>query len=75
MAPEVAKTQCGISLDFEFIRKCVKITKVRPMFHFLTKIKIKMTYLVFELYSDKTAELYPDPLSAPGLPLSSNFGY
>ena len=45
------------------------------MLHFLTKIEIKVTHLVFELYYDKTAQLYPDPLSAPGLPLSSNFGY
>ena len=25
----------------------MKITKIRPKFHFLTKIEIKMTYLVF----------------------------
>ena len=37
--------------------------KVGPTFHFLTKIKIKMTHLVFELYYDKTAQLYQDPLS------------
>ena len=73
MAPEVAKTQCGISLDFEFIRKCVKINKVRPMLHFLTKIEIKVTHLVFELYYDKTAQLYPDPLSAPQAPTLQQF--
>ena len=39
---------CGSSLDFEFIRACMKISKIRPKFHFLTKIEIKMTYwLVF----------------------------
>ena len=59
---------CGISLDFEFIRKCLKINKVLSTFHFLTKIEIKMTHLVFELYYDKTAQLYPDPLSAPRAP-------
>ena len=35
------------SLDFEFIRECMKINKIRPKFHFLKKIEIKMTYLVF----------------------------
>ena len=38
------------------------------MLHFLTKIEIKVTHLVFELYYDKTAELYLDPLSAPRAP-------
>ena len=39
---------CGSSLDFEFIRKCINLNKIRPTFHFLTKIEIKMTYwLVF----------------------------
>ena len=38
---------CGSSLVFEFIRECMKINKKRPKFHFLTKIEIKMTYLVF----------------------------
>ena len=39
---------CGSSLDFEFIRKYMKINKIHPTFHFLTKIEIKMTrYLVF----------------------------
>ena len=28
---------CGSSLDFEFIRECLKITKIRPKFHFLKK--------------------------------------
>ena len=28
---------CGSSLDFEFIRECMKITKIRPWFHFLKK--------------------------------------
>ena len=28
---------CGSSLDFEFIRKCMKITNIRPKFHFLKK--------------------------------------
>ena len=37
---------CGSSLDFEFIRECMKINKIRPKFHFSTKIEIKMTYLV-----------------------------
>ena len=36
-------------LDVEFIRECMKINKVRPKFHFLTKMEIKMTYLVFVL--------------------------
>ena len=35
------------SLDFEFIRECMKINKIRPKCHFLTVIEIKMTYLVF----------------------------
>ena len=35
------------SLDFKFIRECMKINKIRHKFHFLTKIEIKMTYLVF----------------------------
>ena len=43
------------------------------MFHFLTKTEIKMTHLVFELYYDKTAELYPDPLSAPRAPILQQF--
>ena len=38
---------CGSSLDFEFIRKCMKINKIRPKFHFLAKIEIQMTHLVF----------------------------
>ena len=38
---------CGSSLDFEFIRECMKINKIRPKFQFWTKIGIKMTYLVF----------------------------
>ena len=59
---------CGISLDFEFIGKFLKINKVRPTFHFLTKMELKMTHLVFELYYDKTAQLYPDPLSASRAP-------
>ena len=41
---------CGSSLDFEFIRQqlrqCIKINKIRPKFHFLTKIEIKVTYLI-----------------------------
>ena len=38
---------CGSSLDFEFVRECLKITKIRPKFHFLRKkIEIKMTHLV-----------------------------
>ena len=32
---------CGSSLDFEFIRECMKINKIRPKFHFSTKIEIK----------------------------------
>ena len=43
------------------------------MLHFLTKIEIKVTHLVFELYYDKTAELYPDPLSAPQAPTLQQF--
>ena len=39
--------RCWSSLDFEFIREYMKINKIRPKFHFLTKIEIKMTYLVF----------------------------
>ena len=31
----------------EFIREYMKINKIRPKFHFLTKIEIKMTYIVF----------------------------
>ena len=38
---------CGSSLDFEFIRECMKIDKIRPKFQFWTKIEIKITYLVF----------------------------
>ena len=34
-------------VDFKFIRECIKINKIRPKFHFLAKIEIKMTYLVF----------------------------
>ena len=41
---------CGSSLDFEFIRECLKINKIRPKFQFWTKIEIKMTYLVFVFY-------------------------
>ena len=33
-------------LDFEFIRECMTINKMCPKFHFLTKIEIRMTYLV-----------------------------
>ena len=35
------------SLDFKFIRECIKIKKIHRKFHFLTKMEIKMTYLVF----------------------------
>ena len=39
-------------LDFEFIRECMTINKMCPKFHFLTKIEIRMTYLVlFALFS------------------------
>ena len=38
---------CGSSLGFEFIRKCIKMNKIRPKFDFLTKIEIQMTHLVF----------------------------
>ena len=38
---------CGSSLDFEFIRESMKINKIQPKFHFVTKIEIKMTQLVF----------------------------
>ena len=41
---------CGISLDFKFIRECMRINKIRPKFYFLTKIEILMTYLVFFFY-------------------------
>ena len=34
-------------VDFQFVRECMKINKIRLKFHFLTKIEIKMTYLVF----------------------------
>ena len=37
----------GSSLDFEFLRECTKINKIRPKFYYSTKIQIKMTYLVF----------------------------
>ena len=37
---------CGSWLDFEFIRECMKINKIRPKFHFLTRLAIKMTHLV-----------------------------
>ena len=33
--------RCGSSLDFEFIRECKKINKIRPKFHFLTKNRNK----------------------------------
>ena len=35
------------SLDFKFIRECMKKNKIRHKFHFLTKTEKKMTYLVF----------------------------
>ena len=38
---------CGSSLDFEFKRKCMKMNKKSPKFHFLTKIETQMTHLVF----------------------------
>ena len=42
---------CGSSLDFEFIRECMKINKIRLKirlkFQFCTQIEIKMTYHVF----------------------------
>ena len=37
----------GRSLDFGFRRESMKINKIRPKFHFLTKIEIKMSRLVF----------------------------
>ena len=41
---------CGSSLDFEFIRECTRINKICPkIFHFLTKIEVNMTHLVFLL--------------------------
>ena len=36
---------CGSYLDFEFIRECMKINKIRLKFQFCTQIEIKMTYL------------------------------
>ena len=62
---------CGNSLDLEFIRKFLKINKVRPTFHFLTKMELKMTHLVFELYYDKRHSSTQTPWVLPGLPLSS----
>ena len=44
---QAAVQKSGSSLDFEFLRECTKINKIRPKFHFLTKIEIKVTYLVF----------------------------
>ena len=35
------------NVDFEFIRECMKINKIRLKFQFCTQIEIKMTYLVF----------------------------
>ena len=32
-----------------------------------------MTHLTLELYYDKTAQLYPDPLSAPRAPTVQKF--
>ena len=49
------------------------MNKVLSTFHFLTKIEIKMTHLVLELYYDKTAQLYPDPLGAPRAPTLQQF--
>jgi len=37
----------GSSLDFEFLRESTKINKIRPKFHYSTKMETKMTYLVF----------------------------
>ena len=41
---------CGSSLGFEFMRECMKINKIRPNFHFLTKIEINDSLCVFILF-------------------------
>ena len=43
---------CGSSLEFirQQLRQCIKINKIRPKFHFLTKIEIKVTYLIISFF-------------------------
>ena len=36
--------------DFEYIRECMKINKIRSKFHFFKRIEIKMTPCVFVLF-------------------------
>ena len=36
----------GVRWTLNFRSECMEINKIRPKFHFLTKIEIKMTYLV-----------------------------
>ena len=50
---------CGSSLDFEFIRECMKIDTIRPKFRFWTKIEIKITYLVCVLLFTVSSPLEP----------------
>ena len=38
---------CGSSLDFEFIRECMKINKIRLEFQFWTKIEIKIIPIIY----------------------------
>ena len=45
--------------DFEYIRECMKIKKIRSKFHFFKKIEIKMTPCVFVLFFTVSSLLEP----------------
>ena len=54
----------GSSLDFQFIRECMKLNKIRPKFHFLTQnIEKQMTHLVF-LFSVFTVSFLLEPFGS-----------
>ena len=60
----VVSTGSPASLDFEFIRECMEINKIRPKFHFLTQnIEKQMTHLVF-LFSVFTVSFLLEPFGS-----------
>ena len=49
---------CGSSLDFEFIRKCMKIYKKSPKFHFLTTLRDFLSVILVPFFAMKVKILY-----------------
>ena len=59
---------CGSSLDFEFIRECLKINKIHPKYHFLTRIE--MLLLGIPLWRPLSCHLVASPQTSFGVRLS-----